>query len=98
MTSALSFRFAGIVSPFFEHALSHPARRALRMRDQELFGGAGCDSRAEVSAQRGEQCVRLGLGRVEPADEAGEGLAPAVELEAVRLQRVHHPAWKLKEN
>ena len=55
-------------------------------------------ARAEVAAQRCGERVRLGFGRVEPAYETGEGPASAVELEAVRFQRIHRPVRQFEKD
>src|SRR5215472_13206789 len=79
-------------------------REGLRRRRQgtilrgSLLGSVRRCSRAEVAAQGGEERVGLGLRGIETADEAGEGLAAAVELEALCFERVHYRAWQLKEN
>jgi len=52
-----------------------------------LLGARRRRHRIEVPAQRCQQRVGFGLGRVEAADEAGEGPAAPVELEAVGFER-----------
>src|SRR5579863_6031776 len=55
-----------------------------------LLGSAGRGG--AMAAQRGNQRVGLGVGQIVAADEAGEGRAAAVELEAVALERIERRA------
>ena len=51
-----------------------------------------------MSAERRGKRVRLGFGRVETADETGEGAASAVELEAVSFQRADRPVRQFEKD
>ena len=67
-------------------------KRALGMLPDAEPASRGCGiaiaDRYQLScrAQRCDECVGLGVGRLETADEAGEGRASAVELEARPLR------------
>src|SRR5260370_21119359 len=75
---------------------SHIAHRCGYPETPGLLGRVGGGWRAEVSSQRRAEGIRLGFGRVEPADETGEGPASSLELEAVALQRTHCPPPQLQ--
>src|SRR5262249_10279665 len=61
-----------------------------------LFGGIWRRYLTEVLVQRCDERVGLCLGCVEAANEAGEGPAAPVELEAVGFQRIHCRARQLE--
>ena len=51
-----------------------------------------------MALQRGDESIGLFVGQVEAADEAGDGRAAPVELEPVRLERIHRPRRQLQED
>src|SRR5260370_7625859 len=77
---------------------SHIAHRCGYPETPGLLGRVGGGWRAEMPPQRRGEGVRLGLGRVEPAHEAGEAAASAIELETVRFEGVHRHARQSDKN
>ena len=63
-----------------------------------LVGGAAHPACAKTSVQCRDERVCFSVGGIEAAYEAREARAPAVELKAVRLERVHYHTGQFQKD